>query len=311
MLVGLETSDDAGVYQLTPELALVQTVDFFPPVVDDPYDFGAIAATNALSDLYAMGATPRTALNIVCFPIHDMDPGVLAAILEGGADVLAEAGVALLGGHSVDDPEPKYGLAITGTVDPRTITRNVGALPGDVLVLTKPIGTGVATTAAMRGVDPPGVLGAAVQSMRSTNAAAARAIRATGIPANVHAVTDITGFGLLGHLSHWIGGASIGIEIEAGAVPLLPGTLGLTADGIATGGGDRNRDYLAPLVDWAPRVTAPLRTLLCDPQTSGGLCIAVAPKSVSALLDHLEREGVATRAVIGRVTDGPNRLTVR
>lgn len=310
LLVGLETSDDAGVYRIAPDLAIVQTVDFFTPVVDDPFNFGAIAAANSLSDVYAMGAVPRTALNIVCFPIDEMDPGILGEILAGGASVLEEAGVVLLGGHSVNDAEPKYGLAVTGVVDPNRITRNRGAKPGDRLVLTKAIGTGIATTAAMRGMDPPGVLAAAVRSMRTLNASAARAI--ASVPrAHVHAVTDVTGFGMLGHLSHWLSSGDVGIEIEAAAVPFLPGTLGLAADGVGTGGGERNRAYIADLLERGERVSNPVVSLLCDPQTSGGLCIAVAPEGLSSLLDNLAKESVEVRAIIGRVVEGPRRIVVR
>lgn len=306
LLVGLDTSDDAGVVRLSADLALIQTVDFFTPIVDDPYWFGAIAAANSLSDVYAMGGTPLSALNIVCFPIKELPGEMLGEILRGGADKMREAGVHLAGGHSVDDPEPKYGLSVTGTVHPDRITTNAGARPGDVLVLTKPLGTGILTTAAKRDALSWEDLLPAVESMATLNRAAAEAMREVGIGPGeaVHAATDVTGFGLLGHLSHWVRAANVCLRLHSAAVPLLAGTLEFADAGYTTGGGASNGRYLAETVEFAASVSEPMREALLDPQTSGGLCISVARGRVDALLAALERNGVETRAVIGAVT-GP------
>lgn len=303
LLVGLDTSDDAGVIRLSPDLALVQTVDFFTPIVDDPYRFGAIAAANSLSDVYAMGGTPITALNIVCFPIKELPGTMLADILRGGADKMREAGVHLAGGHSVDDPEPKYGLSVTGTVHPDRVATNAGARPGDVLVLTKPLGTGILTTAAKNDALDPETLDLACETMATLNAAAAEAMRAVGIGADaaVHAATDITGFGLLGHLSHIARASNVALRLDGSAIPLLPRAREMAAAGFTTGGGSANAGYLEEIVAFADAVPDDLRAVLLDPQTSGGLCIAVAPERREDLLAELAARGVATRAVIGEV----------
>lgn len=312
LLVGLDTSDDAGVIRLSPELALIQTLDFFTPIVDNPYDFGRIAAANALSDVFAMGGIPLTAMNIVCFPIKELPGAILADILRGGADQLRAAGVHLAGGHSVDDPEPKYGLSVTGTVHPERITTNAGARPGDVLILTKPLGTGILTTAAKRSALDPETLAVAVESMATLNAAAAAAMRAVGIGAEgVHAATDITGFGLLGHLSHVARESGVSLVLESVALPLLPRARELAAAGFTTGGGAANAAYLAEIVTFSESVPADLREVLLDPQTSGGLCIVVASDKAEALLAALKAQGVVTRAVIGRVEPGPGRIRVQ
>jgi selenide,water dikinase len=271
--------------------------------VDDPYWFGAIAAANSLSDVYAMGGTPLTALNIVCFPIQELPGEILAEILRGGSDKLREAGVHLAGGHSVDDPEPKYGLSVTGTVHPTRVAKNAGARPGDLLVLTKPLGTGILTTAAMRDALDPETQRTAVETMATLNRAAAEAMQAVGIGPDgaVHAATDITGFGLLGHLSHVARASDVSLRIDVGAVPLLPRAREMAAAGFTTGGGAANADYLEEMVAFADAVPADLREVLLDPQTSGGLCIAVAPDRVGALLGELAARGVMTRAVIGEV----------
>ncbi len=301
--MGLDTSDDAGVVRLSPDLALIQTVDFFTPIVDDPYWFGAIAAANSLSDVYAMGGTPLTALNIVCFPIKELPGEMLADILRGGADKMREAGVHLAGGHSVDDPEPKYGLSVTGTVHPDHITANAGAQPGDVLVITKPLGTGILTTAAKRDALDTETLELAIRTMATLNRAAAEAMRAVGIGPNtaVHAATDITGFGLLGHLSHMVRASGVGICLESAAIPLLPRVRELAAADYTTGGGAANGRYLADIVTFAPSIPADLQDVLLDPQTSGGLCISVAAERLDGLLAALAERGVETRAVIGTV----------
>ena len=272
--------------------------------MDDPYWFGAIAAANSLSDVYAMGGTPLTALNILCFPIKELPGEMLADILRGGADKMREAGVHLAGGHSVDDPEPKYGLSVTGTVHPDRVVTNAGAQPGDVLVLTKPLGTGILTTAAKRDALDAETLAFAIQTMATLNRAASEAMQSIGTGADglVHAATDITGFGLLGHLSHWVRARTdIALRLDAAAMPLLPRVRELAAADYTTGGGAANGRYLEGLVSFAEEIGADLRDVLLDPQTSGGLCMAVAPQSLEALQDELARRGVETRAVIGEV----------
>lgn len=302
MLVGLATGDDAGVYRLSETLALVQTVDFFTPVVDDPYMYGKIAAANSLSDVYAMGGKPLTAMNILCYPIRDRDPRELADILRGGVEKVTEAGAALLGGHSVEDPEPKFGLSVTGLIDPQHVATNAGAQPGDVLVLTKPIGTGIVTTAAKFDVCDAATLETACRSMSTLNAGAAEAMRALGIGPElpIHAATDITGFGLLGHLYHLAKASNVALEIHSAAIPYLPGAEALAESNVTRGGKD-NDIYLAEAASFSPEISTACRNLLLDPQTSGGLAICVAADAVSRLLSELETHGVITRAVIGRV----------
>ena len=291
--------------RLTPDIALIQTVDFFTPIVDDPYWFGAIAAANSLSDVYAMGGTPLTALNILCFPIKELPGSVLAEILRGGSAKMAEAGVHLAGGHSVDDPEPKYGLAVTGTIHPERIVTNALAQPGDVLVLTKPLGTGILTTASKRDALDAETLRLACETMAALNRPAAEAMQAVGVGLDphegIHAATDITGFGLLGHLSHVARASGVALRIHSEAVPLLPRARELAAAGFTTGGGGANAGYLQEIVRFSESTPADLREVLLDPQTSGGLCIAVAAHRLTDLLRELETRGVETRAVIGSV----------
>jgi selenide,water dikinase len=303
LLVGLATGDDAGVYRLTDDLALVQTVDFFTPIVDDPYLFGQIAATNSLSGVYAMGGRPITVLNILCYPIKDRDPHELAEILRGGSEKVAEAGAALVGGHSVEDAEPKFGLAVTGLIDPAHVATNAGALPGDVIVLTKPLGTGIVTTAAKFDDCDAAALDAACRSMATLNAGAAAAMRAVGIGPNlpVHAATDITGFGLLGHLYHLAKASGVGLELDSAAIPALPDAEKLAERGNVTRGDRDNRAYLGAMLTVRQNVAPARLSLLLDPQTSGGLAICVAEEAVPRLLKALEESRVATRAVIGRV----------
>ncbi len=303
LIVGLTTRDDAAVYRLSDNLALVQTVDFFTPIVDDPYQFGQIAAANSLSDVYAMGGRPITALNILCYPIKDRDPHELAEILRGGADKVAEAGVALAGGHSVEDAEPKFGLSVTGLIDPAHITTNAGAQPGDVIVLTKPLGTGIVTTAAKFDDCDAATLDAACRSMATLNAGAAAAMRAVGIGPDlpVHAATDVTGFGLLGHLYHLAIASAVGLEIESAAVPALPEAERLAAAGNVTRGDRDNRAYLGERLRVEEKVALARLSLLLDPQTSGGLAICIAEAAMPRLLAELAANGVETRAVIGRV----------
>jgi selenide,water dikinase len=272
LLVGLDPADDAAVYRLSEELALVQTLDFFTPIVDDPRDFGRIAAANALSDVYAMGARPLLALNVVAFPLERLGGDILAEILAGGAEVAAAAGVAIGGGHSIDDPEPKYGMSVSGVVHPAELLTAAGAQPGDDLYLTKPVGGGLITTAAKRGIAEPAWVEAAVEAMTALNADAAEAARACG----AHALTDVTGFGLLGHLREICEASGVGAEIAAAAVPALPGALELAASGRAEAGGSRrNAEDAARFTTWAEGVPAERRALLADAMTSGGLLAAV------------------------------------
>jgi selenide, water dikinase len=274
VLVGSEGADDAGVFRLREDLALVQTVDFFTPIVDEPELFGRIAATNALSDVWAMGGEPLTALNLVAFPLDTLGGEVLEAILRGGGDVARAAGVAVLGGHSIDDPEPKYGMAVTGTVHPDRILTNAGGRPGDVLVLTKPLGAGAVVTAHKRGAAPPGALDAAVAAMCEPNREASHAARAAG----AHAVTDVTGFGLLGHLHELARASGCAAEVDAAAVPALPGAAELLADETGvSGGGRRNAAYAGTFT------SGPVPPLLCDPMTSGGLLVAVDPAAAATV----------------------------
>lgn len=298
VLVGYGSSDDAGVYLVRDDLALVHTVDFFTPIVDDPFDFGRISATNALSDVYAMGGRPLSALNIVAFP-ENLDLAILARILEGGATVARSAGVAILGGHTIKDDEPKYGMAVTGVVDPQRIVTNAAAKADDVLVLTKPLGTGVLTTALKRGAIAEDELDEAVQAMTTLNAGASEAMLAAG----AQAATDITGFGLLGHGEGMARASGVGLRIEAKSVPFMAGVLDLIARGVVPSGTRHNAQTHAGFTTFASSVPEELRIGLSDAQTSGGLLIAIEPGSVGALTRELRACG-ALAAVIGVVTDG-------
>jgi selenide, water dikinase len=291
VLVGFGTSDDAGVYRLRDDLALVQTADFFTPIVDDPFEFGRIAAANALSDIYAMGATPVSALNLVAFSIDDLGEDVLVEILAGGAEIAAEAGVAIVGGHSIDDAEPKFGMAVTGTVHPDQVITNAGGQPGDELVLTKPLGAGAVSTAIKRGIAAP--LQEAVGVMTTLNRDAASAARAAG----VHAMTDVTGFGLLGHLRELAAASELAAELDADAVPAIDGVLELLSDPdepAIAGGTRRNRADAETFSAFAPAVSEARRWLVCDAMTSGGLLAAIPAG-----------RGDGLGSVIGRLTDGP------
>ena len=302
ILVDASTRDDAAVYRLTPERALVATVDFFTPIVDDAYDFGRIAAANAFSDVYAMGGTPLLALNLVGWPRETLPYELLGEVLRGGADIAREAGAFVLGGHSVDDPEPKYGMVAIGEVHPDRIVTLARAQAGDALVLTKPIGTGVLTTALKRDLATVADLAPAVQSMTTLNAGAARAMLATG----VHAATDVTGFGLLGHLHNMLNASGVSAELDASAVPLLPHAAELAerGGGAIPGGTTRNRDALDAHVTFAASVNETMRVLLFDAQTSGGLLIAVAANRADALIAALRRERTPAAARIGRLVAG-------
>jgi selenide,water dikinase len=304
LLVGLHGSDDAGVFRLRPDLALVQTVDFFTPIVDEAGDWGRIAAANSLSDVYAMGGAPLTALQVVGWPRERLSFDLLGDVLEAAAEVFDAAGVTIVGGHSIDDPEPKVGFAVTGTVHPDRVLRNIGGRPGDVLVLTKPIGTGIVSTGIKRQVVDDPVRAAAVGAMVSLNDRAGRAAVAAG----AHAATDVTGFGLLGHLGEMLSGT--GAVLHAGSVPLLPGVSELAAAGVIPGGTRRNLEHAAGFTDFGG-VDEAMRLVLADAQTSGGLLVALPPDQVGGFLSRLTREGVFP-AVIGEVTaDHPDRIEVR
>jgi selenide, water dikinase len=272
VLVGTENADDAGVVRLTDDLALVQTVDFFTPIVDDPYAFGRIAATNALSDIYAMGGLPVSALNLVAYPLETLGPEILGEILRGGADAVAAAGASIVGGHSIDDPEPKYGLAVTGTVHPDAVFTNGNGAPGDVLVLTKPLGAGAVATAIKRGLADAALVERAIEVMTTLNDRGAAAARDAG----AHALTDVTGFGLLGHLHELAEASGLAAEVDAAAVPAIDGVLELLAGEEALAGGSkRNRADAERFTTWAGDVAEPRRRLVCDAMTSGGLLAAI------------------------------------
>ncbi len=299
VLVGLETGDDAAVYRLRSDLALVVTTDFFTPIVDDPYTFGAIAAANAFSDVYAMGAAPLLAVNLVAFPVKELPMEILSEILRGGMDKVHEAGVDILGGHSIDDHEPKYGLAVIGTVHPDRVVRNRGGRPRDQLVLTKLIGTGIVSTAIKHGIASAQAQEGAIQSMLQLNRPAAEAM--AQVP--VHAATDITGFGLLGHLHYLAKASGVSVQVHADAVGILPDAEALAEAGEVPGGTRSNERFLRPHVDWDPAIPAARRTVLCDAQTSGGLLMAVSANQVHTLLSALRQRGVAGQ-LIGELGGG-------
>ena len=296
LLVGISTGDDAAVYKMSEDMAIISTVDFFPPIVDDPYKFGEIAATNALSDVYAMGGKPVIALNIVGFPI-DLPHDILGEVLRGGASKADEAGVLIVGGHTVDDAEPKYGMSVTGVVHPGAQVTNAGAQPGDALVLTKPIGTGIITTAGKQERVSEEVLDRAVEIMGEMNRKASEAMMHIG----VNACVDIAGFGLLGHLRLIAAGSGVSARVNVKDVPVIEGVAELLDMGIAPGGTHRNLESLEGVVDWHSDITERTRILLADAQTSGGLLMSVAPEKLDALLATLEEKGVGTRAVIGEI----------
>lgn len=292
--------DDAAVFKLSDDRALVATTDFFTPIVDDPRDWGAIAAANALSDLYAMGATPLFALNLVAWPRTGLPFELLGEVMDGAAQVAREAGCLLVGGHSVDDPEPKFGLAAIGEAHPDRLLTNATAKPGDVLVLTKPLGTGILTTALKRDRVSEAAIAPAVRAMRTLNAGAARAALANGVTA----ATDVTGFGLLGHLGNMLAGSGVAAELHAGALPVLEGALQLAEEGIIPGGTARNFEAAMETTEWDPDVTQAQRLICTDAQTSGGLLLAVAPERLDALLAALRAERTPAQAVIGRLVGG-------
>jgi len=306
LLVGIDTSDDAGVYLLNEETALIQTLDFFTPIVDDPFLFGQIAAANSLSDVYAMGGKPLTAMNIVTFPVCKLSAEVLLAILSGGQQKIAEAGAVMVGGHTIDDDEPKYGLSVTGIAHPAKILTNAGAQLGDVLILTKAIGTGVLYTALRAELFPQGVA-AAAQSMALLNRYAAEVME--HYP--VHACTDITGFGLLGHAYEMACASGVDLELDSLAIPLLAEAAEAAGMGLIPAGAYANREYLKT-VEFHPKVPVNLQDLLFDPQTSGGLLISLPASQANAFLQQAHAAGVEVATCIGRVTGtGKGKIYVR
>jgi selenide,water dikinase len=298
MLVGTETSDDAGVYRLRPDLAIVNTVDFFTPIVDDPYIFGQISAANSLSDVYAMGGEPKTCMNIVCFPKGKMDIEILGEILKGGADKVIESGAVIIGGHSIIDEEIKFGMAVTGVIHPDKIFRNVGVQEGDVLILTKPLGTGIITTALKKGKASEESVSEAVKSMTTLNAAASTAARKHP----VHACSDVTGFGILGHALGMASGSGVTFVIESAKLPLLRSAPRLAEKGYVTGGCKRNQDYLSDKMVIDKSIREGLVQVALDPQTSGGLLIAIAKRHAGKLLDDLRGAGVTHATEVGYAT---------
>jgi selenide,water dikinase len=296
LIVGIEPADDAGVYRLNDELALVQTVDFFTPIVDDPFDYGRIAALNSINDVWAMGGTPITALAVTCFPKKGVDFSILGEIMRGGLHVLTENNVALVGGHSVDDPQIMFGYAVTGTIHPARVVTNRGARAGDALLLTKPVGTGVVSTGIKRGMAAPEVMQASLDTMLLSGRDAARLM----CDAGAHAATDVTGFALLGHAWELARASNVTLEIESARVPLIAGARELAAQGLLTSGDKSNRRYVGDDVLLADGVGSELASLLFDPQTAGGLLISIAPERAESLLSRL-RETYADAALIGRV----------
>jgi selenide, water dikinase len=298
MLVGMETADDAGVFRLRPDLAIVNTVDFFTPIVDDPYVFGQIAATNSLSDVYAMGGEPKTAMNIVCFPKGKMAMEILGEILKGGAEKIRESGAVIIGGHSIIDEEIKYGMAITGIIHPDKIFRNVGVQEGDALILTKPLGTGIISTALKKGKAPKESVDEAVTFMTALNATASTVMRKYP----VHACSDVTGYGILGHALEMASGSSVTLVIESQKLPLMHRAARLAEKGYITGGCKRNRDYLKDKITVEKSIREGLVEVSLDPQTSGGLLLAVAKRHASKLIEDLHASGVKAATEIGYAT---------
>jgi selenide,water dikinase len=301
VLVGSATADDAAIYRINDDLALVLTTDFFTPIVDRPYDFGAVAAANALSDIYAMGGQPLTALNLVGFPDDKLPVDVLAEILRGAADKADEAGIAIVGGHTIKSEEPIFGLAVVGTVHPKKVMANAGANPGDSLVLTKPLGLGIISTAAKNNEDRLGAIGRAIEVMTTLNKAAASVL----VQHEVHALTDVTGFGLLGHLRNMTAASNVSAEIWADRVPVLTAAREYVKQGISPGGTHANWRFLAAWVTFAPELSKEEQLLLCDAQTSGGLLASVPATDVSEVVRALHAAGVAEAIVIGRIDAEP------
>jgi selenide,water dikinase len=301
LIVGLEDVDDAGVYKLSDDLALIQTIDFFTPIVDDPYNFGQIAAANALSDVYAMGGKPLTAMNVVCFPIHTMDITILQEILKGGLDKMREAKVILVGGHSIEDVELKYGLAVTGTIHPEHIITNGGAKPGDRLILTKPLGTGIINTAIKAKMASEKSISKVIQSMTALNDNASEIMQTVG----VNSCTDITGFGFLGHACEMAKASDMGMVIHASLIPFFSEAVEYAKTGLVPGGTHRNRKFRAHQIEMDTSLSPEMIDILFDPQTSGGLLISVAQEKADELLNRLKKAGIEEAVIIGEVTSKP------
>nr|CBX26867.1 Selenide, water dikinase [uncultured Desulfobacterium sp.] len=301
VIVGLDRADDAGVYKVSDDLALIQTVDFFTPIVDDPYWFGQIAAANALSDVYAMGGTPKTAMNLVGFPIKSMDIGILRQIIQGGVDKLAEANTVLIGGHSIEDKELKYGLSVTGFIHPARVLTKKNLRVGDRLILTKPLGTGIINTAIKGGLASDRLIETVTRLMAALNRDAAEVMK--DFP--VHACTDVTGFGLLGHLAEMVAGSGLGVHIQANRVPILKEALEYAAMGLIPAGMHKNRKFREYMVDVSPSVDILIQDVLFDPQTSGGLLICVAENSSKDLLNRLKEREILWAEIIGEVRAEP------
>jgi len=302
----MESLDDAGVYKLSDDVAIIQTVDFFTPIVDDPYAFGQIAVANALSDVYAMGGEPITAMNLVCFPKDTMDISVLESILRGGLDKMQEAGVTLVGGHSIDDPELKYGLSVTGRVHPDRLVTNAGAKPGDKVILTKPLGTGIISTALKGGLVDDKLAEKVTDCMAALNKKAAELMQEIG----VHACTDITGFGLLGHAVQLADASKVGLEFQIKAIPHFKEVIEFSREGMCPGGLYRNRDYYSCKVEINDEIPEHVRDVYYDAQTSGGLLICLEAEKAETLLERLKEAGVAEAAIIGRVVSEPKGKVV-
>jgi len=301
VLVGLDRADDAGVYKVSDELALIQTVDFFTPIVDDPYWFGQIAAANALSDVYAMGGIPKTAMNLVAFPVKDMDLSVLRAVIQGGIDKLAEAETVLIGGHSIEDKELKYGLSVTGFVHPARVLTKQNLQPGDGLVLTKPLGTGIVNTAIKAGMASADLTENVTRLMAALNRIAAE----TMARFEVHACTDVTGFGLLGHLAEMVSGSGRSVRVFAERVPVIEDALSFAAMGLIPAGAYKNRDFRAGMIEVADGVARERQDMLFDPQTSGGLLICMPEAQAEDLVAALKDAGLGDAAKVGEIVDGP------
>lgn len=308
VLRGLASPDDAGVYRLSADLAIIQTIDFFTPIVDDPYTFGQIAAANALSDVYAMGGKPLTAMNVVCFPVKSLDISVLKDILRGGVDKILEAEALLIGGHSIEDNELKYGLSVTGTVHPKHLVTNSGARVGDKLILTKPLGTGIISTAVKKKVASEAIAAEVAKTMASLNRKASELMQEVG----AHACTDITGFGLIGHATQVAQNSEVAVIISSGSVPLLPGVEDFARQGLGPGGLQRNREFYSCTVVIEKEVPRHIQDILFDAQTSGGLLISVASSKADRLLERLLQAGVKDATLIGEVVGEPKGMvTVR
>jgi selenide,water dikinase len=301
VLVGMEKADDAGVYQVSEELAIIQTVDFFTPIVDDPYWFGQIAAANALSDIYAMGGVPKTAMNLVGFPLKQMDISILRQIIQGGLDKLKEADVVLLGGHSVEDSEMKYGLSVTGFIHPQKVVTKKNLKPGDRLVLTKPLGTGVINTAIKRGIASEATIKKISRMMAALNRTAAEVMQHF----SVHACTDITGFGLLGHLAEMVDDSGMALRLDSGQIPILSEAIEYAKMGMMPGGTFKNKEFRLGMIEFSSGVDPLIQDILFDPQTSGGLMICVKREQADALVSKLIDAGVAAAKIIGEVISAP------